>query len=177
MNFNALATQRYSCRQYKAEPVPVELITDVIHTASLAPSAVNYQPWHVIVANTPHKIAQIASAYHRDWFIKAPVVLVVCANTHQAWVRSTDNKNHAEIDTAIFIDHITLAAADAGLGTCWVCNFNPDILCSLLNLPLHIIPVALIPMGYPYHELLPEKKRKDIKQIIIWENDLANHKF
>ncbi len=174
MDFQNLALTRYSCRNFKADVLSRETILSIIETASLAPSAVNKQPWQVTIFNNPERIKALSACYSRDWFKTAPAVLLVCANLHESWVRQSDSKNHAEIDAAIFIDHLTLAAADKGIGTCWVCNFDVKELVSQLNLPENIVPVALIPMGYPANEGIPEKKRKNINEFIKWDNESKN---
>ena len=72
------------------------------------------------------------------------------------------------MDVAIAIDHMTLAATSMGLGTCWVCNFDVDICKKMLELPDHMEPLAIIPLGYPIN-VVPEKKRKSMDEIVSWE--------
>lgn len=67
---------------------------------------------------------------------------------------------------AIAVDHITLQAAELGLGTCWICNFDAPKCSETLNLPEHIEPIAMIPVGYPEKENIPPKKRKTLEEII-----------
>lgn len=52
-----------------------------------------------------------------------------------AWKRSYDGKNHADVDGSIKVEHIYLAATDYGLGTCWVCAFDPEKASKILDLP------------------------------------------
>ena len=75
------------------------------------------------------------------------------------------------MDAAIAAEHICLAAAELGLGTCWVCNFNPDILNKALNLPLHIEAIAIFPIGYINEEksISPSKVRKPLADITEWK--------
>jgi nitroreductase len=68
--------------------------------------------------------------------------IVVCVNTDIAWKRQFDNKNHADIDGAITTEHICLAAAEQGLGTCWVCNFDVAMCKENLDLEAYIQPIA-----------------------------------
>lgn len=68
---------------------------------------------------------------------------------------------------AIAVEHLCLAAAEKGIGTCWVCNFDVERCRKVLDLPYGIIPVALIPMGYSADESTPAKKRKEISE--TWE--------
>ncbi|MBR4846451.1 MAG: nitroreductase family protein, partial [Bacteroidaceae bacterium] len=62
-------------------------------------------------------------------------------------------------------EHICLAATEQGLGTCWVCAFDPATCKSLFELPEHIEPIALIPLGYPADEA-KEKSRKTMEEIV-----------
>ncbi len=87
-----------------------------------------------------------------------------------AWTRS-DGKNHADIDCAIAMDHMILAATDLGLGTCWICAFNPDEAKSVLKLPENVEPVAFTPVGYPA-DSPKTKKRKNLADLVcynIWQ--------
>jgi nitroreductase len=79
----------------------------------------------------------------RTWLATAPVILVCCAEPAKAWCRR-DGKNHAEIDVTIAVDHLTLAATEAGLGSCWICAFDAVKVRQLLQIPAHLEPVALI---------------------------------
>ena len=72
---------------------------------------------------------------------------------------------------AIAVDHITLAATEAGLGTCWVCAFDAKECHRILNLPDNLEPIVLLPIGYPLQEVDAEKhlaKRKELKDMISW---------
>lgn len=167
--FSNLLLRRYSVRNYLSTPVEKTKILKVLEAARLAPSAANYQPWHFIVVTKPENLAKLHAAYHREWFKTAPVVIVACADHSVSWKRKYDGKNSADIDVAIAIDHITLQAAELGLGTCWICNFDPVKCNETLNLPPHIEPIAMIPLGYPADKKTPVKKRKLPDEIIRWE--------
>ncbi len=169
MRFSQLITMRYSVRKFKNIPVEQQKLMLVLDAARLAPSAVNFQPWHFIVVTQPENLAKIHLTYHREWFKTAPVIIIACADHSQSWKRNIDGKDSAEIDVAIAIDHLTLQAADLNLGTCWVCNFDTQRCAEALKLPGFIEPVAMIPLGYPAEEEIPQKKRKLLDEIIHWE--------
>ena len=168
MLFKELAKKRCSVRNYKDMPVEKEIIIDVLESARIAPSAVNFQPWHFIVLTDKNMIERICESYSRDWLKKAPVIIVACGDHSKSWKRK-DGKDHCDVDIAIAVEHITLAASDIGLGTCWVCAFDADKCSKLLELPDEVEPVALIPMGYPADENPQEKKRKSIEEVVSWE--------
>ncbi|MDA3817512.1 MAG: nitroreductase family protein [Prolixibacteraceae bacterium] len=168
MKFKELANIRHSVRKFSSKKVENETLTTLLDVARKAPSAVNFQPLKVYVVTSEEKLEAIQSCYHREWFKAAPVVLVVVADYDSGWKRAGDNKNHADIDVAIFTDHLTLQAADMGLGTCWVCNFDVEETSELLGLTSKQKPVALIPVGYPADENIPVKKRKGLDEITVW---------
>lgn len=164
-NFSDLVQMRYSCRSYNSIRIDNSLIEQVLETAHFAPSATNAQPWRVLVLNTSDSLAKVQKAYNREWFKTAPAVLMLCAQTDKAWTRA-DGKNHADIDVAILADHIALSAADMGLATCWVCNFDAGMLARDFNLDANCKPVVLLPIGVPATEDVPEKKRKDLSEFV-----------
>ena len=168
MSFIDLAKKRYSVRSYKDAPVEKEKILQVLEAGRLAPSAVNYQPRHYIVLTEENIKSKIVETYPRDWFKKVPVIIAVCGEHSNSWKRK-DGKDFCDIDVAIAIDHMTLAAADIGLGTCWICAFDAAKCHEILGLPDDVEVVALLALGYPADESQPDKKRKPIDEIVSWE--------
>lgn len=172
MKFTDLVQTRYSVRNYLDKYVEREKLEQLLDAARLAPSAVNFQPWKFYVLRDGEKFKKVAASYHREWFKSAPVYIVVCKDSAQSWKRAIDNKDHGDIDVAIAIDHLTLRAVELGLGTCWVCNFDPEICRDALSLPSNLEPVALLPIGYPSDNdafEVKEKLRKPLSDIVIWE--------
>lgn len=171
MDFLELAKKRYSCRNFKPDAVEEFKLMKIIEAARVAPSAVNYQPWHFYVVQNPANRTRILEAYPREWMRSAPVLIVACGNKQTSWKRA-DGKEHLEIDLGIAIDHLILQAVDLGLGTCWVCNFQAKKLSDVLCLPPHMEALAIIPIGYPQNEPDTERhstKRKPIDEIVSWE--------
>jgi len=167
MTFLELAVKRGSIRAYKTEPVPEDLLAKVLEAGRLAPSAANKQPWHFVVVRDEQVRQRLQQAYARDWFWKAPVILVVCTEPNHGWIRQ-DGKNYSSVDGAIAMDHMTLCAADLGLGTCWIGAFVTAKVKEILGLPDGIEPLAMTPLGTPAAEPRP-KVRKDLKDIVHYE--------
>lgn len=168
--FYELAATRCSCRNYLDKPVGRDLVAAVLDTARLAPSACNRQPWTFIVLDTPESRRAVLGSYERDFIRNVSTFIVACARHDASWHRSADGKDHADIDVAIAVEHICLAATSLGLGTCWICNFNPSALREALNLPDSVEPVAIIPLGYPDPAVKPApKKRVELDEIVKWE--------
>lgn len=166
MNFIELATARYSERNYSNKPIAAEDLDYILSCARMAPSAVNKQPWHIYVVQGD-TLQKMGDVYRREAFRKAPMCLVITGNHQESWHRS-DGKDHCDIDIAIVSDHIILAAAELGINTCWVCNFDVPLCTELLQLPAHEEPIVLIPMGYAAEETAVVKKRKDLEQIVTY---------
>jgi nitroreductase len=168
MDFEKLASTRYSVRKYASQKVEDDKLELVLEAACKAPTAVNFQPFRLYVIRDEKVRQQIIECYHRSWLTTAPVIIVAVGLHDAAWKRGADGKDHTDIDMAIVIDHLTLQAADLGLGTCWVCNFDAEKCSEVLKLRPSEEPVALIPLGYPESEDIPVKKRKGIDELVIW---------
>ncbi len=171
MSFLKLAKLRYSVRSYKKKPVEREKLLQVLESGRIAPSAANRQPRHFIIVQDEEIRKDIATTYHKPWILQAPVIIVICGDHSKSW-RRPDGKDHLDIDAAIAIDHMTLAAADLGLGTCWICMFNAMLCHEILKLPSHIETVALLPLGYPADEADITRhgvERKKLEEIIHWD--------
>ncbi len=169
--FYNLSLNRYSCRSYSNAPVARDLIAAVLDAVRLAPAACNRQPGKFLVIDTPGLRAEIQKSYGRDWFKEAPVYIVALGIHDEAWHRPFDGKDHTDVDVAIAVEHLCLAATTLGLGTCWVCNFDPKIVAEALALPEGVEPVAIIPIGHPDTPAdagAPEKKRKEFDEIVKW---------
>ena len=170
MSFISIAKKRYSCRSYSSQPVPNETIEQVLEAARIAPSAVNAQPFRLIVITDVSLREEVSNCYSRPWLKTAPVIIVACGDHSVSW-RRADGKDHCDIDVAIAVDHITLSAADLGLGTCWICKFDAMKCSEILKLPAHVSPIALIPLGYPAdcnENTERHTKRKPLNDLVRW---------
>jgi nitroreductase len=167
MDFIELIKKRYSVRAYKADPVEEEKLQQVLEAARLAPTAVNRQPFRIIVIHTAGREAELRRIYDRGWFVKAPLLLCACGIPAKTWSRC-DGKNYNDVDVTIAMDHMILAATDLGLGTCWVAAFNPAAARQVLGLPDGVEPIAFTPLGYPADQPRP-KERKALSELVRYE--------
>lgn len=169
MNFEDLILKRYSCRHYSDQPVEDRLLAKVLEAARLAPTAANRQPFQIILIRTKNQAEDLLNIYPKDWFVQSPLILCVCCQPEEGWRRKKyDNQSYAIVDAAIVVDHITLQAADLGLGTCWIGDFNPQAAREFLDLPSDVEPVAFTPLGYPLDQPGP-KKRKDLPDLVRYD--------
>jgi nitroreductase len=167
MNFFDLIQKRYSVRAYERDPVEDSKVKQVLEAARLAPTAANRQAIHFIVVHTEGREAELGRIYKADWFVQAPLVICACGIPAENWVRS-DGKNYNDVDVAIAMDHLILAAADLGLGTCWIGAFDPQAAREVLDLPDGVVPIAFTPLGYPADEPGP-KERKSLSELVRYE--------
>jgi nitroreductase len=56
------------------------------------------------------------------------MAIIVCGDNNVVWRRPYDKKNILDIDVSIVTDHMMLAATEPGLGSLWVCFFDPDVI-------------------------------------------------
>jgi len=156
---------RRSIRSFQDRPIEEQKILKILEAARLSPSAVNLQPWDFIVVKDPTAKDQLYEAYSRAWFVKAPIIIVVCVAPQRAWRRS-DGEEFWKIDGAITGQSMVLTAASEGLGTCWVGAFDEKKCKDALGIPHEVRVVAMIPVGYPAESKGPVSERKPITEII-----------
>jgi len=158
---------RYSCRAYTDEAVSNEQLDYIKECVRLAPSAVNKQPWHFRIITADDDKEKVRQCYDREWFYTAPMYIIASVMHNEEWVRA-DGKAHGNIDIAIAVEHLCLAATEQGLGTCWVCNFDLQKMHSLFNMPEEEEPAVIIPLGHPAKDITP-KKRKETDDIFFYQ--------
>lgn len=168
MEFQELIQNRYSVRAYRPDPVDDEKLRIVLEAARFAPTAANKQPFQLIVAHTAGREAEFKKIYNRDWFTQAPLVICACGVPSQGWVRSDDKRRYLDVDVAIVMDHLILAAADQGLGTCWIAAFNAQAARQVLQLPNEVEPLIFTPLGYPADNW-KVKERKSLSDLVRYE--------
>ncbi len=145
----AIRTRR-SVRAYSSRSIPPEVMERMRQALRFAPSACNYQPWRFIFvtqAELRRRLAEVAN--EQAWIAEAPVIVVACGISDQAFKGMGGYGNSVEIDVAIAVDHLTLAAVAEGLGTCWIGAFDEAGVKRLLAIPREAKPVAMTPLGYP----------------------------
>ena len=168
--FLELAEKRRSVRAYKPDPVPEEQLQQVLEAGRLAPSAVNKQPWRFLVVRDEVTRRSLGAAYAREWFWKAPVIIAVCILPKDAWTRAFDGQNYARVDGALAMDHMQLAAAELGLGTCWIGAFDPAPARDILGLSDGVEIVGMTPLGVPDVEPNPRpRSRRPLGETVMKE--------
>ncbi len=167
MEFAQLVQARYSVRAYRPDAVDEDVLRQVLEAACLAPTAANRQPFQIIMVRTAGREAELRRVYGADWFTQAPLVVCICGIPAQGWTRR-DGKNYTDVDVAIVMDHLILAAANLGLGTCWIGAFDAQAAREVLGLPDGVEPIVWTPLGYPADQPRP-KKRKSLAEMVRYE--------
>jgi nitroreductase len=141
---------RRSVRSYSNKPIPAEVMARLRQALRWAPSACNYQPWRFILV-TDERLKQgiVEAAHNWSWLAQAPVIVVACGFPEEAFKKMGGYGNSIDVDLAIAVDHLTLAAVAEGLGTCWIGAFDESAIKPLLNIPDEVKVVAMTPLGYP----------------------------
>ena len=160
--------KRKSVRKYLNKKVEEDKLFAVLEAGRLAPSASNRQEWRFIIVRDQVSKKKLAEAANNQSFIaEASIVIAACAETDEH-VMSCGQACYP-IDVAIALDHITLAAVELGLGTCWIGAFDEKKVKQILEIPSEVRVVALMPLGYPYDSSVVNKNRLSISEISKYE--------
>lgn len=168
MNVFDAIRARKSVRAYDSRPIPRETIDKILESGRLAPSAMNYQPWHFVVVTDPKKREVLSESRYAKFLVESPVVIVGCANTKKS-------PKWSPVDVTIAMQQMVLAATAEGLGTCWIGSFSEDRVRTLLEVPEEYNVVAMLAVGYPREKLdlgaklLRSRNRKELSEITSHE--------
>jgi len=152
---------RRSVRAFRRDPVPREIMEDVIDCGRLAATAINIQPWEFVVVTQQEMLRRIAETTDHGKFIAdAPACVVVLCQ---------DTKYYLE-DGSAATENILLAARAHGLGSCWVAGDKKPYasqICRQVGAPRGYKLVSLIPIGYPVEN--PEQTKRPLADVLHWE--------
>ncbi|MDD2961216.1 MAG: nitroreductase family protein [Muribaculaceae bacterium] len=154
---------RTSIRSYKEAKISSDTIERILKAAMAAPTAVNRQPWAFVVVDDVNILKQLADSLpNAGMAAKAPVAIVACGNMNKAldgvarefWVQ----------DVSAATENMLLAAHSLGLGAVWT-GVYPNVertktVQNILNLPENLIPLCVVPMGFPADSPQPKDKWK-----------------
>jgi nitroreductase len=166
MEYFELIQKRFSIRSYKSDSIEDEKLNKILEAGVLAPTAANRQAFKIVVIKTLGNEEKLKKIYRRDWFVQAPIVLGVFSIPEKNWVRM-DHKNYSDVDAAIIMDHIILAATALGLGSCWIGAFDSQAARDLIGLGEGYEPIAFTPIGYTAVTEF-KKIRNPLEEIVIY---------
>lgn len=156
MDFLKLATDRYSVRKFSDKIVEKEVIDKILEAGRIAPTGCNYQPQRILIINDNKSLEKLkdCTRCHFD----APCAMLVCYNKDECWTRPYDGRQSGVVDASIVTTHLMLQAWELGVGSTWVMHFDPLRMRETFGIPENIDPVALLVMGYPATDAIPNER-------------------
>jgi nitroreductase len=159
---------RRSIRRYRSDPVPDEMVEQLLEAGRWAPSASNRQPWEFIVVRDEtirRQVAQQAAFYFIRWAhaAEAPLLIVLCGDA-----RNPAYRRFLHEDVGLAGGQIMLQAKALGLGTCWIGALDRKAIAGILKLPDHLEIVALLTVGFPAEDP-PPPPRKPLAEIVHYD--------
>lgn len=171
MSFIDLAKARYSVRGFKDQQVEDEKIAQILEAAKVAPTAKNIQAQRVYVLKSQEALQ--AANKVSECMYDAPLAFLIGYDSTEDWHSPFLGDVHSgEVDAAIVATHMMLEAADLGLGTCPVAYFRPQLAHELFHLPEGVVPVLLLPCGYPADEAKPAARHELFRPDDEWIKEL-----
>jgi nitroreductase len=162
MDFYDVVRRRRSIRKYAPENVPDDALKRVLEAARWAPSWANRQCCRYVVVDDPAIISVISG---RSISFGAPVYVVACADPDKSGRK--DGKDYYLVDVAISMEHLVLAAAAEGLGTCWLGGMLDEaIVKKQLGIPDNMRVVAMTSLGYPEKSALKGLAGEAMRKVI-----------
>ena len=167
MNVYEVIEVRRSVRSYQEKEVPEEVLTRILEAGRMAPSAGNRQPWKFVVVTDKETRKRLGEAANNQHFVGEAPVVIAAVGLNPEKIMSCGIPADP-VDLAIAIDHMTLAAVEEGLGTCWIGAFSQEKVCEILQIPSSFKVIELLPLGYPADS--PRSRvRKPLEEIVCQE--------
>ena len=166
----AIMTRR-SIRKYTDKPVPDEVVKQLLQAAMAAPSARNEQPWHFVVISDRSLLNQVPSFHPYSHMLKeAALAILVCVDP-----QLEISRGRGVLDCSAATENILLAAHALGLGAVWLGIYPAEErmagIRKLLNMPVDIVPISLVSVGYPDEKLKKEDRYKSERVYLDkWKN-------
>ncbi len=152
--------ERHSVRSYTGEKIPEEDLERLLKAARDAPSAKNLQPWRLIVVTDKKRLRELVPICRNQGFIEDLGALLVGITEDEKW---------STVDLSIALDHISLAAVELGLGTCWIGAFHPGEMREYLDVPDEFDITMCMAVGYP-SEPGQSPVKKSLDELLHWES-------
>lgn len=163
MEFKDVIKKRFSCRKYSDKPVEAEKLAAILEAGRLAPTAKNLQEQRIYVLQSDEALAKIDSVTPCRY--GAPIVIAVAFDKTDVYTYPGEMKSSGDEDATIVATHMILAAADEGLGSCWLNRFDPQKTAELLGLPENEELVMLMDIGYAADDAEPSPRHADRKDL------------
>lgn len=169
MTFSELAKKRYSCKKYDGRRISDEQLNYILEAGRLSLTAKNSQEQRIYVIQSEDAMAKIDAATPCRY--NAGTVLVVAFDKNGAYNYPRSTRDSGVEDATIVATHMILAAADIGVDSCWVNNFNPEELKIALGLPEHEEILMIMDLGFAAEGACPlpnHSSRKDLSETVSY---------
>lgn len=170
MELLEIIKSRRSIRKFQKKEIPEQIIDKLIESLIWAPSAGNLQSrkfYFVFAEKIKKDLAK--AALGQDFIVQAPLVIVACTDDKISWRYGDRGKNLYSIcDVSASIQNLMLVAESENLGSCWIGAFDETKVAKILNLPVNLRPIVILPVGYPAEkpEVPSRISKKDALKII-----------
>ncbi len=169
MEFTEVVKNRYSCKKFDGRAVEKQKLEEILEAGRLAPTAKNLQEQHIYVVESPEGLAKIDAATPCRY--QAGTVLVVAYDRTNVFTYPGETQNSGAEDATIVATHMILAAANAGVDSCWLNFFDPNLLAKELGLPENEQILMLMDLGYAAEGAGPlanHGKRKPLSETVSY---------
>ena len=169
MEFQEVVKNRFSCKKYSDRPVEAEKLQQILEAGRLAPTAKNLQEQHIYVLQSEEALAKVDKITPCRY--NAPTVLLVAFDRNNTFVYPGGKYDSGAEDATIVATHLVLAAADAGVDSCWLNFFDPDAAAKEFGLPENEQVLMLLDLGYAAEGIGPTIKhadRKDLSETVTY---------
>lgn len=146
MEFKDVIQNRYSCKKYSDRPLEPEKLEAILKAGRLAPTAKNLQEQRIYVLRSAEALSKVDAVTPCRY--GAGTVLAVAFDRNTVFTYPGGKRDSGVEDATIVATHMILAAADAGVDSCWINFFDPDQLAASLGLPENEEVLMLMDLGY-----------------------------
>ena len=166
MDYFDCIEKRFSCRNFKDDKIPRDILNKVLEAGILAPTACNYQPERILVVEDIDTIEKLKEGTR--YTFNAKTLLIISHDKNVSWHRGNDGLDHGSIDSAIVATQITLSLTALGLASCFVCSMREGVVKEILGLPDNYQVDIILPIGYP-SEVKSHNSRKKLEEIVTFK--------
>ena len=169
MEFTEVEKNRYSCKKFNDSKITAQQLNEILEAGRLAPTAKNLQEQHIYVVQSEEGLAKIDKVTPCRY--GATTVLVVAFDKNNVFTYPGGKRDSGIEDASIVATHMILAAHNAGVDSCWINFFDPEILAKELNLPENEEILMLLDLGFAAEgtKALPNHfNRKELTQTVSY---------
>ena len=167
MEFLELAKNRYSERSFAATPIEEEKLYKILEAGRIAPTACNYQPQRFYVLKSKEALAKASGL---TYTYNAPVVMLVCYLSAEAWHNPRDGFCSGDMDASIAASSMMFEAEDLGVHSIWLRGFDAGKVQEAFDLPEGTVPSLMLALGYPAETAKPHKlhgQREPMEEFVV----------